>query len=466
MRRKDSASGAVAPKAEGQLGHGEGITHASSPLLVNPSALKKVTRIDTGDSYSAALADGELFVWGRVPPASQDRAAASPRVWTPQPLSLGGREVCEVACGSWHMMALTTAAPGSREGNVECELGETGARFKELGCSPPLMTGRAKENSEQVCVGGQAQPPVSLAGVRPQTWPPAGPRCSGAPDLAPAGLGNPASPGERGRERGDGEGRERDSEGDGPLHDPAVAAARAPTALDGTGNGRSSIKPGERDEREAGGAVGSGEGRRGRRRGGPVFICLRPFQTDPPPPRPPSTGSLPQIHPGHLLVHHRPGQRDGQWSSNDWRSRPLRSFHSHPSSETQPTRPRSNSLSLNPSLNPSINPSLDLNPSLGLNPSLRPQARALQQLNMHGTLPCHPPQFQTQTETRANALPMAGPPSWAGSRPSPPHQKLNRRAVYSSGTAWKEVSLSADPLLSSRLPAPTPNGDPPLDHKH
>ncbi|XP_046872394.1 uncharacterized protein LOC124464545, partial [Hypomesus transpacificus] len=221
-------------------------------------------------------------------------------------------------------------------------------------------------------------------------------------------------------------------------------------------NGRSSVNPGGRDEGEAGGAVGSGEGRRGRRRGGPVFICLRPFQTDPPPPRPPSTGSLPHIHPGHLLVHTRPGQRDGQWSSNDWRSRPLRSLHSH--SETQPTRPRSNSLSLNPSLNPS----LSLDPSLGLNPSPRPQPRALQQLDMHGTLSCHPPQFQTQTETRPHVFPMARPPSSSAlSRPSPLHHKLHRRAVYSSGTAWKEVSLSADPLLSSRLPAPTPNGDPP-----
>ena len=58
---------------QGQLGHGEDRTHASGPLLVNPSALKNVTRIDAGDSYSAALA-GEHH-----PERSPDQGSVSER---------------------------------------------------------------------------------------------------------------------------------------------------------------------------------------------------------------------------------------------------------------------------------------------------------------------------------------------------------------------------------------------------
>ncbi|XP_071338757.1 uncharacterized protein [Trachinotus anak] len=115
---------------EGQLGLGEDRIHISTPCLLNYSRIAEVTQIQAGDSYSAAVtAGGELFLWGRVPCAS--RVGDHPglkRLWTPQPVPPAGRKVCDVACGTWHMMALSTR---SREENREYDHPECEAFFRD-----------------------------------------------------------------------------------------------------------------------------------------------------------------------------------------------------------------------------------------------------------------------------------------------------------------------------------------------
>ncbi|CAL8329896.1 unnamed protein product [Arctogadus glacialis] len=115
-RRFSSAEPSLAPSSaswllKGQLGHGDSRTRVSRPcFLGSPHLEGGVGRVGAGDSYSSAVtADGELVLWGRIPSLSGD---ADPKVfqrlWSPQPVPLEGMRVLEVACGTWHMMALVT----------------------------------------------------------------------------------------------------------------------------------------------------------------------------------------------------------------------------------------------------------------------------------------------------------------------------------------------------------------------
>ncbi|KAM7019101.1 uncharacterized protein LKV04_009583 [Tautogolabrus adspersus] len=133
---------------EGQLGLGEDRIHISTPCLLSYSQLTEVTQIQAGDSYSAAItAAGELLLWGQIHCLSRvsDHTGLK-RIWTPQPVPLAGRKVCDVACGSWHMMALTT---WSHKQNGECPHPETEARFRNLVRNPVLMEHTEKENTDQ-----------------------------------------------------------------------------------------------------------------------------------------------------------------------------------------------------------------------------------------------------------------------------------------------------------------------------
>ncbi|KAE8292313.1 E3 ubiquitin-protein ligase HERC2 [Larimichthys crocea] len=82
---------------EGQLGLGEDSIHSSTPRLLSYSQLTEVTRIQAGDSYSAAVtAGGELFLWGQIPCVS--RVSEHPglkRLWTPQPVPLASGKGAE-----------------------------------------------------------------------------------------------------------------------------------------------------------------------------------------------------------------------------------------------------------------------------------------------------------------------------------------------------------------------------------
>ncbi|XP_068559753.1 uncharacterized protein [Cebidichthys violaceus] len=111
---------------EGQLGLGDDRIHISIPCLLNYSQLAEVTQIQAGDSYSAAVtAGGELLLWGQIPCASRviDRPGLK-KLWIPQPVSLAGKKVCDVACGTWHMMALATRLQ-ARSAQAASQTGKT-----------------------------------------------------------------------------------------------------------------------------------------------------------------------------------------------------------------------------------------------------------------------------------------------------------------------------------------------------
>ncbi|XP_075899954.1 uncharacterized protein LOC142899910 isoform X4 [Nelusetta ayraudi] len=94
---------------EGQLGLGEDTIGASSPHRLSAPQLAGVTRIQAGDSYSAAVtAGGKLLLWGQIPSPSQVSDHKSlRRLWTPHFVPVQGGKVRDISCGSWHMMALT-----------------------------------------------------------------------------------------------------------------------------------------------------------------------------------------------------------------------------------------------------------------------------------------------------------------------------------------------------------------------
>ncbi|XP_027132478.1 probable E3 ubiquitin-protein ligase HERC2 isoform X3 [Larimichthys crocea] len=209
---------------EGQLGLGEDSIHSSTPRLLSYSQLTEVTRIQAGDSYSAAVtAGGELFLWGQIPCVS--RVSEHPglkRLWTPQPVPLASGKVRDVACGTWHIMALSTR---SREENRECAHPETEAPFSDH-VSNPLPTER--ENTVQDFVRVQHK--------------------------LLQGPGRPESPEEHGKddksESAVEEERPNKDEGDGALPDSAPAVARSAMGLSRRGNGHSSIKSDEGHVRE------------------------------------------------------------------------------------------------------------------------------------------------------------------------------------------------------------------------
>nr|XP_020450252.1 ultraviolet-B receptor UVR8-like [Monopterus albus] len=130
---------------EGQLGLGEDRIHISTPCLLSYSQLAKVTQIQAGDSYSAAVtAGGELLLWGQISCVSWvSEYPGLKRLWTPQPLPLPCRKVCDVACGTWHIMALTT---GIKKKNRECE---TEACLRDTVSSPLPTQQTEKENTVQ-----------------------------------------------------------------------------------------------------------------------------------------------------------------------------------------------------------------------------------------------------------------------------------------------------------------------------
>ncbi|XP_073322767.1 uncharacterized protein [Pagrus major] len=220
---------------EGQLGLGAERIHISTPCLLSYSQLAEVTRLQAGDSYSAAITGGELLLWGQIPCVS--RVSEQPglkRLWTPQPVPLADRKVFDVACGTWHMMALTT---WSREENRECAHPETEAHFRDL-VSNPLLTERTeKENTVQDC--RQVRHKLIQDLERPE-----GPEKQEKVEEF---------------ERADEEERANKDEGDEALHDSAFAIVRSSAGMDRRGNGHSSIKSNQGEVKEGCRAAGPWE---------------------------------------------------------------------------------------------------------------------------------------------------------------------------------------------------------------
>ncbi|XP_047185060.1 uncharacterized protein LOC118313456 isoform X2 [Scophthalmus maximus] len=251
---------------EGQLGLGEDRIHISTPCLLNYSQLAEVTQIQAGDSYSAAVTGGELYLWGQIPCVSlvSDRPGPK-RLQTPQPVPLAGREVCDVACGTWHVMALTTR---SGEKNRESDHPEPGALCGDLVFIPRPTEHMEKENTVQDL-------------ERPQGSEEAG------EDEESESAGNEEN----------GEERPNNDEGDGALHDSAFAIARSATAMDRRGNDHSSIKSSQGTEREGCRTAGPLELRKEpcRASRGTVFTTLHLLPKSAGEPCRPIAGTLPRL---------------------------------------------------------------------------------------------------------------------------------------------------------------------------
>nr|XP_019949173.1 PREDICTED: uncharacterized protein LOC109633610 [Paralichthys olivaceus] len=203
---------------EGQLGLGEDRIHISAPHLLNYSQLAGVTQIRAGDIYSAAVtAGGELLLWGQIPSVSlvTDHPGLR-RLWTPQSVSLAGRKVCDVACGTWHMMTLTTR---SGERNRGCDHPQREALFRDVDRNPTPTEHAEKENTAQ-----DFKHRIQV-------------------------LQRPQDPEEEEKDEERGKKPNHD-EGNGALPDSAFAGARSATGIDRRGNGRSSIKSDQGTERE------------------------------------------------------------------------------------------------------------------------------------------------------------------------------------------------------------------------
>ncbi|KAK2837410.1 hypothetical protein Q5P01_014622 [Channa striata] len=222
---------------EGQLGLGEDKIHISTPCLLSYS--ESITQIQAGDSYSAAVtAGGELLHWGQVPCMSQvsDHPGLK-RLWTPQPVPLAGRKVCEVACGTWHITALATtfysgSMERSREKNKECAHPESETCLRDLVSNPPPT--EHAENRITAHVFKQVHHKL------------------------PQGQGRSEGSDEQEKDEESVSGEEEEikndrpkkDEGDGSLHSSAFAKAKSATGMDKTGNDHSSIKSDQEDERE------------------------------------------------------------------------------------------------------------------------------------------------------------------------------------------------------------------------
>ncbi|XP_030832237.1 uncharacterized protein LOC115920524 [Strongylocentrotus purpuratus] len=94
---------------DGQLGHGEDVQYLAQPEALADGALPgRVAQVACGDSYSAALlGDGSLYMWGKSSHVIQADQPSSQKVYRPVGISLNGRSIAMVTCGSWHTAAIT-----------------------------------------------------------------------------------------------------------------------------------------------------------------------------------------------------------------------------------------------------------------------------------------------------------------------------------------------------------------------
>ncbi|KAK2902231.1 hypothetical protein Q8A73_011977 [Channa argus] len=214
---------------EGQLGLGEDKIHIATPCLLSYS--EPITQIQAGDSYSAAVtAGGQLLQWGEVPCMSQvsDHPGLK-RLWTPQPVPLGGRKVCDFACGTWHITALATR---SREKKKECAYPESETCLRDVVGNPPPT--ERTENKFTVHVLEQVHHKL--------------PQGQGRSEGSDEQEKDEESPSPEEEEiKND---RPKKDEGDGSLHSSKFATAKSATGMDRRGNDHSSIKSDQEDEKE------------------------------------------------------------------------------------------------------------------------------------------------------------------------------------------------------------------------
>ncbi|XP_041643463.1 probable E3 ubiquitin-protein ligase HERC1 isoform X2 [Cheilinus undulatus] len=402
---------------EGQLGLGEDRIHSSIPYLLSYSQLAEVTQIQAGDSYSAAVtAGGELLLWGQIPCMSwvSDHTGLK-RIWTPQPVPLAGRKVHNVACGTWHMMALTTC---SLEKNGEYPHPETKADFRDLVSNPVPMEHTEKENTEHDSRQAQHKPLQGLK--RPDSF------------EKQEKHGESESPVEGERY----EDRPNTDERIGALHESEFSIPRSSLGIDRRGNSRSSIKSDQRAERKNCRSAGPWEQRkepcRSSRSRDIVFTTLHLLPKWEGEQSRPTTGILPRLQPGQK------GHGTISSVARKGRSAPL----------TEPVE-KSGSDSSNVLNTPR------------LRPKPRPPGRCPDHADQREVL-CRRSRFEVHTDINSpvyNSSPCPSPGQHiqmsplfdrglqvkTSLSPTPPSSEplrycpTHRRAMYSSGTSWKNL---------------------------
>ncbi|XP_064619706.1 uncharacterized protein LOC135483104 isoform X2 [Lineus longissimus] len=94
--------------SDGQLGHGEKVRFVSTPCKVqNEQLMGNVAFIACGDLYTSAITDGSLYMWGKSSYVIDDGRQPAEKVWQPLAVNVGGYPVKKMACGSWHVVAVT-----------------------------------------------------------------------------------------------------------------------------------------------------------------------------------------------------------------------------------------------------------------------------------------------------------------------------------------------------------------------
>ncbi|XP_038661198.1 uncharacterized protein LOC119970512 [Scyliorhinus canicula] len=145
-------SGKTQPMFLGQLGQGENVRFLTKPCCVSIQQLRGcVQQIAAGDCYSCALtANGELFMWGRNCHVIDANRPASHKFWSPQKIDLGIQDIHSVSCGYWHATALTGYPAERHHGNKESGFSETGESFKGDNRYPKLMEPSQEEKRDGI----------------------------------------------------------------------------------------------------------------------------------------------------------------------------------------------------------------------------------------------------------------------------------------------------------------------------
>ncbi|KAK6492415.1 hypothetical protein HHUSO_G1756 [Huso huso] len=394
-------------KESGQLGHGETTTFLSKPQLLCSELLKgAIRKIDAGDCYSSALtANGELFMWGRNCHVIDGNQPASHKFWSPQKADVSNQAVCDISCGSWHTMILTGIPKGRSPGNKESDFRETGASFKDDSNYPQLIELLPKENSSRKHTGDlQAPPNQAEVLLHSQSSQP-----SSQPKNSPFD----------GMDQTD---LNRKNHSDGTT----VQDASALSAKEKQGNSCSSIKLQEENVRVL---IPRGKWFRNRQ----AFSCLRsPLIPDclcsgdadypntlPEMRRKPKCRSRPQTAGSPWTSSRQPGNGDSSSSTNF-------SKVSHQSGRI-PGR----------------------EPGCALHPRVRPEGQ--ESGPRHGSRPrtAHPhlSPLASHSTASSSVIVTLNPSGRLAGRP------VYQQAIYSSGTAWKHISRSPDPVLSQKRPA-------------
>ncbi|XP_041127273.1 uncharacterized protein LOC121327361 [Polyodon spathula] len=398
---------AIASGAMGQLGHGENTTFLSKPQLLCSELLKgAICQIEAGDCYSAALTtNGELFMWGRNCHVIDGNQPASHKFWSPQKADVSNQAVCDVSCGSWHTMILTGIPKERSPGNKESDFRETGASFKDDSNYPQLIVLLPEENSSRKHSGDLQAPPnqADILIHSHSSQPSSQPKNSPFDGMDQTNLN-------------------KKNHSDGTT----VQDASALSAKEKQGNSCSSIKL-----QEENGRVLIPRGKRFRNK--QAFSCLHsPLIPDclcsgdadypstlPEMRRKPKCRSRPQTAGSPWASSRQPGNGDSSSSTN-------LSKASHQSGRI-PGR----------------------EPGCALHPRVRPEGQ--ESGPCHGSRPrtahLHLSPLVSHSAASSSLIVTLNPSERLTGRP------VYQQAIYSSGTAWKDISRSPDPVLSQKRPA-------------